>query len=92
MKRRIQRLVTAFGFALYVLSSTPQVALASPQDLFGYGPERMNDYRQQVLEVDAAAMREAAANRLVMDQIAVAVITSERSLDASGLNWAREQI
>lgn len=61
-------------------------------DLFGYGPERMNDYRQQVLEVDAAAMREAAANRLVMDQIAVAVITSERSLDASGLNWAREQI
>lgn len=38
MKRRIQRLVTAFGFALYVLSSTPQVALASPQDLFGYGP------------------------------------------------------
>ncbi|HRA21035.1 MAG TPA: hypothetical protein PLZ56_11360, partial [Anaerolineae bacterium] len=59
---------------------------------FGYGPERMNDYRQQVLEVDAAAMREAAANRLRMDQIAVAVITSERSLDASGLKWEREQI
>ncbi|HQZ71208.1 MAG TPA: insulinase family protein [Anaerolineae bacterium] len=61
-------------------------------DLFGYGPERMNDYRQQVLEVNAEAMRKAAADRLVMDQISVAVITSERSLDASGLKWEREQI
>lgn len=61
-------------------------------DLFGYGPERMNDFRRRILAVDAAAMRAAVARWLPAEDGSAAVITSERALDASGLTWAREQI
>lgn len=61
-------------------------------DLVDFGPERLNRFRQEVLAVDTAALRQAAARWLPADGGQAAVISSETGAEGSGMAWERVQI
>jgi Zn-dependent M16 (insulinase) family peptidase len=61
-------------------------------DLFDFGPERINDYRQRVLATRSEDLRRVTADWLPADGGSSAVITSEAMIAASGLDWEREAI
>lgn len=61
-------------------------------DLFDFGPERINDYRQRVLATTSEELRRVTADWLPADGGSAAVITSEAMIAASGLDWEREAI
>lgn len=61
-------------------------------DLVDYGPERLNRFRQDVLAVDTAAIRAAAARWLPAEGGQAAVISSESNVEGSGMSWEKVQI
>ncbi len=61
-------------------------------DLFGFGPEVIDDWRQKVLALTGDEMRQAARRWLPADGGSQAVLTSEALIEASGLGWQREAI
>lgn len=61
-------------------------------DLVDFGPARLNRFRQDVLAVDTAALRAAAARWLPAEGGQAAVISSESNVEGSGLAWEKVQI
>jgi Zn-dependent M16 (insulinase) family peptidase len=61
-------------------------------DLLGYGPEVVDTYRAQVLDVSMDDLRRVADTHLDPERASRAVLTSEANLEASELGWESEPI
>lgn len=61
-------------------------------DLFGFGPERVNAWRQRVLATRGEDLRRVAARWLPADGGVAAVVTGDSLIEASGLAWPRQAI
>lgn len=61
-------------------------------DLFGFGPERVNAWRQQVLATRGEDLHRVAARWLPAEGGVAAVVTGDSLIEASGLGWPREAI